>query len=81
MIRFFFTKIPINLYYFQNFLVDEHLMRIEIKRLRALLNSKSDNVMNLETRRLQLQTVNKNDNSFIIISSYLSRLLKNVVVK
>jgi hypothetical protein len=56
-------------------------MRIEIKRLRALLNSKSDNVMNLETRRLQLQTVNKNDNSFIIISSYLSRLLKNVVVK
>ena len=32
-------------------------MRIEIKRLRSLLNSKADNVMNLETRRLQLETV------------------------
>ena len=32
-------------------------MRIEIKRLRGLLNSKADNVMNLETRRLQLETV------------------------
>lgn len=38
-------------------MVDEHLMRIELKRLRGLLNSKADNVMNLETRRLQLQTV------------------------
>ena len=45
-------------YIFKNLLVDEHLMRIEIKRLRSLLNSKADNVMNLETRRLQLQTVN-----------------------
>lgn len=32
-------------------------MRIELKRLRGSLNSKADNVMNLETRRLQLQTV------------------------
>ncbi len=44
---------------FKNLLVEEHLMRIEIKRLRGLLNNKADNVMNLETRRLQLQTVIK----------------------
>ena len=32
-------------------------MRIEIKRLRSMLNGKADTVMNLETRRLQLETV------------------------
>lgn len=46
--------------FFKNLLVEEHLMRIEIKRLRGLLNSKADNVMSLETRRLQLQTVKIN---------------------
>ncbi|CAF1004535.1 unnamed protein product [Adineta steineri] len=51
----------------ENLLVDEHLMRIEIKRLRSLLNSKSDNVMDLETRRLQLQTAIKERRSEIAI--------------
>ena len=39
-------------------------MRIEIKRLRSLLNTKADNVMNLETRRLQLETVRRKRESF-----------------
>ncbi|CAF4974354.1 unnamed protein product, partial [Rotaria socialis] len=34
-------------------------MRIELKRLRGLLNSKADTIMTLETRRLQLQTAIK----------------------
>ncbi len=45
-------------------------MRIELKRLRGLLNSKADNVMNLETRRLQLQTVKK----FLLIHFLFSYL-------
>ncbi len=64
----------------KNLLVEEHLMRIEIKRLRGLLNSKADNVMNLETRRLQLQTVMNNLNNLSIFI-YLFMLLKNVEVK
>ncbi|CAF0852507.1 unnamed protein product [Rotaria sp. Silwood1] len=51
----------------ENLLVEEHLMRIELKRLRTLLNSKADNVMNLETRRLQLQTAIKERRSEISI--------------
>ena len=34
-------------------------MRIEIKRLRGMLNGKADTVMSLETRRLQLETVRR----------------------
>ncbi|CAF0900037.1 unnamed protein product [Adineta ricciae] len=49
----------------ENLLVDEHLMRIEIKRLRGLLNTKADNVMNLETRQYQLQTAIKERRSEI----------------
>ncbi|CAF0814550.1 unnamed protein product [Didymodactylos carnosus] len=51
----------------ENLLVEEHLMKIEIKRFRTSLYSHSDTVMTLETRKLQLQTAIKERRSEINI--------------
>ena len=40
-------------------MVDENIMKLEVKRLRDMLNDRSDEVMSQEKRKLQLETVSK----------------------
>ncbi|CAF0839436.1 unnamed protein product [Didymodactylos carnosus] len=51
----------------EDLLVEQNLMKIEIKRLRTSLYTHSDTVTNLETRKLQLQTAIKEHRSEINI--------------
>lgn len=43
----------------QNLMVDENLLKLEIKKLRECLNSRADDVMSMEKRKLQLDTAMK----------------------
>ncbi|BFZ06218.1 hypothetical protein BsWGS_09257 [Bradybaena similaris] len=43
----------------QNLMVDENLLKLKIKKLQDLLNSKADGIMSLEKRKLQLNTAMK----------------------
>ena len=41
----------------QNLMVDQNVLKLELKRLRDMLNERADEVFSLEKRRLQLETV------------------------
>jgi UDP-glucose:O-linked fucose beta-1,3-glucosyltransferase len=41
----------------QDLMVDQNILKLELKRLRDMLNERADEVFTLEKRRLQLETV------------------------
>lgn len=43
----------------QNLMVDQNVLKLELKRLREMLNERADEVFSLEKRRLQLETAMK----------------------
>ncbi|KAF6040654.1 CCDC39 [Bugula neritina] len=57
----------------QELMVDDNLLKLEIKRLRGMLNMKADDVLSLEKRKLQLQTAMKERRNEINIHTDMLR--------
>lgn len=60
-------------------MVDQNILKLEIKRLREMLNSKADEVFGLEKRRLQLETVLNFEHRIIIKKKEIYELDNNKV--
>ena len=52
-------------------MVEQNLMKLELKRLRDQLNSKADQVYSLENRKLQLETAMKERRDEITIHTQM----------
>lgn len=66
----------------QNLMVDENILKLEIKRLRDTLSSKADNVFNLEKRKLHLETaMNQRRHEINIHKDMLKAQIKSAEVE
>lgn len=66
----------------QDLMVDENILKLEIKRLRDTLSSKADNVFNLEKRKLQLETaMNQRRHEINIHKDMLKAQIKSAEVE
>lgn len=66
-------------------MVDQNILKLELKRLRDMLNERADEVFDLEKRRLQLETVSdffllfESSIVLFVVESFLLKTVNSVV--